>query len=200
MVGTRRSSPKKPQDTTQQTQGNLATALKNYDSHKTRSQSISSNGLPPVANPLANNKDERSSTVGSEFDLGYIMGKDGRGMSIIGEPIITDGESTVASTAVHQQVGGALMSSLPEHQTQQAISQQRQQQPVVANPHRTRSRSRGDSTASFLNGLYPTQQPISHTPPTHMGTSYENNHFGKRMRAGVSFPYLFYDCCISNYI
>jgi len=190
MVGTRRSSPKKPQDTTQQTQqGNLASALKNYDSHKTRSQStISSNGLPPVANPLANNnnKDERSSTVGSEFDLGYIMGKDGRGMSIIGEPIITDGESTVASTAVHQQVGGTLMSSLPEHQTQQAIPQQRQQQPVVANPHRTRSRSRGDSTASFLNGLYPTQQPISHTPPTHMGTSYENNHFGKRMRAGVS--------------
>lgn len=199
MVGTRRSSSKKPQDTTQQTQGNLATALKNYDSHKTRSQSISSNGLPPVANPLANNKDERSSTVGSEFDLGYIMGKDGRGMSIIGEPIITDGESTVASSAVHQQVGGALMSSLPEHQAQQAIPQQQQQQQVVANPHRTRSRSRGDSTASFLNGLYPTQQPISHTPPTHMGTSYENNHFGKRMRAGVSL-YVCYSYCFVGYI
>lgn len=186
MVGTRRSSSEKPQDTTQQTQGNLASALKNYDSHKTRSQSIiSSNGLPPVANPLANNnnKDERSSTVGSEFDLGYIMGKDGRGMSIIGEPIITDGESTVSTTAAQQQAsGGALMSSLPEHQAAQAIPQQ--QQPVAANPHRTRARSRGDSTASFLNGMYPTQQPISHTPPTHMGTSYENNHFGKRMRAG----------------
>ena len=105
-------------------------------------------------------------------------------MSIIGEPIITDGESTVSTTAAHQQQGGgSLMSSLPEHQTQQAIPQQRQQQlAVVANPHRTRSRSRGDSTASFLNGLYPTQQQaISHTPPTHMGTSYENNHFGKRM-------------------
>lgn len=52
------------------------------------------------------------------------------------------------------------------------------------------ARERGDSTASqFLKGLYQQQLPpsqlVAHTPPTQMGTSYENNHFGKRMRAGV---------------
>ncbi|KAL7540903.1 hypothetical protein ACHAXR_011345 [Thalassiosira sp. AJA248-18] len=58
------------------------------------------------------------------------------------------------------------------------------------------ARARGDSTASqFLNGLYQQQLPqqhqprsqnqmIAHTPPSQMGTSYENSHFGKRMRAG----------------
>ena len=63
----------------------------------------------------------------------------------------------------------------------------------------TLGRERGDSTASsFLNGLYQQQSVlpqetrsqssimIAHTPPTQMGTSYENSHFGKRMRAGVS--------------
>ena len=67
------------------------------------------------------------------------------------------------------------------------------------------ARGRGEShgsAAMFLNGIYsnnnnnsnlPQQhqqqkhhQPISHTPPSHLGTSYENSHFGKRMRAGVS--------------
>jgi len=65
------------------------------------------------------------------------------------------------------------------------------------------ARGRGEShgsAAMFLNGIYsnnnnnsnlPQQhqqqkhhQPISHTPPSHLGTSYENSHFGKRMRAG----------------
>ncbi len=63
------------------------------------------------------------------------------------------------------------------------------------------ARGRGEShgsAAMFLNGIYNNNsnlqqqqkqqhQPISHTPPTHLGTSYENSHFGKRMRAGVSF-------------
>jgi hypothetical protein len=58
---------------------------------------------------------------------------------------------------------------------------------------RVRGESHG-SAAMFLNGIYNNnnqkqqqqQQPISHTPPSHLGTSYENSHFGKRMRAGVS--------------
>ncbi len=64
------------------------------------------------------------------------------------------------------------------------------------------ARGRGEShgsAAMFLNGIYNNNnssslqqqqkhhQPISHTPPSHFGTSYENSHFGKRMRAGVSF-------------
>eukprot|EP00573_Skeletonema_grethae_P004441 CAMPEP_0201694918 /NCGR_PEP_ID=MMETSP0578-20130828/7016_1 /ASSEMBLY_ACC=CAM_ASM_000663 /TAXON_ID=267565 /ORGANISM="Skeletonema grethea, Strain CCMP 1804" /LENGTH=635 /DNA_ID=CAMNT_0048180669 /DNA_START=165 /DNA_END=2072 /DNA_ORIENTATION=+ len=65
---------------------------------------------------------------------------------------------------------------------------------------RVRGESHG-SAAMFLNGIYNNNssnsssglqqqqqqkhhQPISHTPPTHFGTSYENSHFGKRMRAG----------------
>ena len=35
-----------------------------------------------------------------------------------------------------------------------------------------------------------TSSLMSHTPPTQMGSSYENSHFGKRMRAGVS------SCCL----
>mmetsp|Transcript_19059 Transcript_19059/g.28242 ORF Transcript_19059/g.28242 Transcript_19059/m.28242 type:complete len:628 (-) Transcript_19059:105-1988(-) len=63
------------------------------------------------------------------------------------------------------------------------------------------ARGRGEShgsAAMFLNGIYSNNnsnllqqhqqqkhhQPISHTPPSHLGTSYENSHFGKRMRAG----------------
>eukprot|EP00574_Skeletonema_japonicum_P006999 CAMPEP_0201724532 /NCGR_PEP_ID=MMETSP0593-20130828/8262_1 /ASSEMBLY_ACC=CAM_ASM_000672 /TAXON_ID=267983 /ORGANISM="Skeletonema japonicum, Strain CCMP2506" /LENGTH=661 /DNA_ID=CAMNT_0048215815 /DNA_START=209 /DNA_END=2194 /DNA_ORIENTATION=- len=61
------------------------------------------------------------------------------------------------------------------------------------------ARGRGEShgsAAMFLNGIYNNNnssslqqqqkhhQPISHTPPSHFGTSYENSHFGKRMRAG----------------
>lgn len=87
-------------------------------------------------------------------------------------------------------------------QHQANVQQQRQQQQMVH--HQTLpARSRGDSTASasqFLNELYNRQQyPLhqqprnqgqfslmSHTPPTQMGSSYENSHFGKRMRAGVS--------------
>lgn len=68
------------------------------------------------------------------------------------------------------------------------------------------ARGRGEShgsAAMFLNGIYNNNnngglqqqkhhQPISHTPPTHFGTSYENSHFGKRMRAGVSL--ILIDC------
>ena len=135
---------------------------------------------------------ERSLTLGSEFDLGYVMGKDGRGMSIsglltpLGEPEMMDHETMVSdstgqhsTTQQHTAEGGDSrhLPGLPEHGTaQQAIPA---------------SRARGDSTASqFVNGICNGPglgKMISHTPPTQMGTSYENSHFGKRMRAGVSF-------------
>lgn len=101
-------------------------------------------------------------------------------------------------------------------QQQQQHYDQSQQQIPVHHQSLLPARSRGDSTASasqFLNELYSSnnininnrsqfqiQQPrnqgkqqqhatsslMSHTPPTQMGSSYENSHFGKRMRAGVS--------------
>jgi hypothetical protein len=51
--------------------------------------------------------------------------------------------------------------------------------------------SQDSSGSAFLSGILnpsppSTQQQLSHTPPTAFGTSYENTHFGKRQRAGVS--------------
>jgi hypothetical protein len=51
--------------------------------------------------------------------------------------------------------------------------------------------SQDSSGSAFLSGILnpsppATQQQLSHTPPTAFGTSYENTHFGKRQRAGVS--------------
>ena len=91
--------------------------------------------------------------------------------------------TTTTTTTTHQQpsAGGA--------------QRWQQQQSMPA-------RLRGDSTASashFLNGLFHEKQQshppracdglmtIAHTPPTQMLNSYENSHFGKRMRAGVSY-------------
>lgn len=218
-------------------QGNLAGVLTSYD-HKNKTQSISSqphassNGsslsinLPDKAASSGNNTNqdaddddrERSLTLGSEFDLGYIMGKDGRGMSIsglltpLGEPVmdgtISEGTHTTAvtsstSSTQHAAGGGGAqdhqhLSQVPEHASSSAPIPT----PAVNNTHRHNTRSRGDSTASFLNGLYQDQQQMSsvstrsqgkknnnmiaHTPPTGLGASYENNHFGKRMRSGVS--------------
>lgn len=103
-----------------------------------------------------------------------------------------------------------------QQQQQQHYDQSQQQIPVHHHPTLLLpARSRGDSTASasqFLNELYSssnsnnrsqfqiqqqrnqgkqqqqhaTSSLMSHTPPTQMGSSYENSHFGKRMRAGVS--------------
>ena len=121
---------------------------------------------------------ERSLTLGS-FDLNYIMGKE-RGLSISG-----------------------LLTPMGVASNDNSAGQQQQQHEQLP------ARLRGDSTASisqFLHGIYPqptathqlpTQQAtatraqgsqmVAHTPPTQMGTSYENSHFGKRMRAGVSY-------------
>jgi len=234
MAFTRSRSSNPPQASARQ--GNLAGVLTSYD-HKNKTQSISSqphassNGsslsinVPDKAASSGNNTNqdadddrERSLTLGSEFDLGYIMGKDGRGMSIsglltpLGEAVldgtISEGTHTTAvtsSTSSTQHAaggGGAVhqhLSQVPEHASSSAPI------PTPAannNTHRHNTRSRGDSTASFLNGLYQDQQQqssvstrshgkknnnmIAHTPPTGLGASYENNRFGKRIRSGVS--------------
>ena len=125
MAFTRSRSSNPPQASARQ--GNLAGVLTSYD-HKNKTQSISSqphassNGsslsinLPDKAASSGNNTNqdadddrERSLTLGSEFDLGYIMGKDGRGMSIsglltpLGEAVldgtISEGTHTTAVTS-----------------------------------------------------------------------------------------------------
>lgn len=175
---------------------------------------------------------ERSLTLGSEFDLGWALGKDGRAMSIsglltpLGDP--ADGQSEGTATTA---VTGSTSSTIPTHvasgmvhMTDYSMGETNNQHDAPAasssamprlpeNAAVTRSdnvpidasgqqqqaeisfRPRADSTASqFLNGLYQdasqhqqarTQsQMFAHTPPTRLGTSYENSHFGKRIRSG----------------
>ena len=59
-------------------------------------------------------------------------------------------------------------------------------------PRSTRAESHDSSGSDFLSGIMNpsaavnVESQLSHTPPTAFGTSYENSHFGKRQRAGVS--------------
>jgi hypothetical protein len=46
--------------------------------------------------------------------------------------------------------------------------------------------SAGSSGSAFLNNILNHNMQMSHTPPTHISTSYEVSHFGKRRRSGVS--------------
>ncbi len=122
---------------------------------------------------------------------------------------------STSSTIHSMQVGGGPQSQahlprLPEGTSSSGImSMDTDTTPLTSNYTTSSSRAipvgggargRGEShgsAAMFLNGIYNNNsslqqqqkhhQPISHTPPSHFGTSYENSHFGKRMRAGVSF-------------
>mmetsp|Transcript_23441 Transcript_23441/g.38293 ORF Transcript_23441/g.38293 Transcript_23441/m.38293 type:complete len:727 (-) Transcript_23441:689-2869(-) len=261
-----------------QQQGNLETVLTQFDhSHNSPHQSPHHQPQTPPSSltinipgggSTNNHQDddgdmddrERSLTLGSEFDLGWILGKDGRGMSMSGlltpmgaEPAVDGGMSsegtstTVVSgspssshnptqivaggapiVGAHDDIDAAtatfaatFLPRLPEDATVsqsaepininimlpiETTSGQQQGIPARERADSTASqffnvltlgRERGDSTASsFLNGLYQQQSVlpqetrsqssimIAHTPPTQMGTSYENSHFGKRMRAG----------------
>ena len=70
-----------------------------------------------------------------------------------------------------------------------AIPQPKQQPNSATSSHPGSQESSG---SSFLSGiLNPSattfnNNQLSHTPPTALGTSYENSHFGKRQRSGVS--------------
>lgn len=60
----------------------------------------------------------------------------------------------------------------------------------------SRSSSAGSTGTAFLNNILNpastfNSTQLSHTPPTHVSTSYEVSHFGKRPRSGVSFSALF---------
>ena len=168
-----------------------------------------------VPDPMKGGEDddrERSLTLGSVDLHSIVMGKDGRGLSFSGlmTPAGGGDEHMSEGTAATHVSGSTsstnhsaqaapsntdtLLPKLPEHGS--TVSASIPVQTKTGAP--ATSRARGDSTASqFLHGLM--QQPlppaqrrgqgplISHTPPTQMGTSYENSHFGKRIRAGVSF-------------
>lgn len=100
----------------------------------------------------------------------------------------------------HQQSFPALV-PLPEHPQRQrsaprAIPRAQQQvvppqQPALGPPSSLPS-SAGSSGSAFLNSLLDpaassfNHAHMSHTPPTHISTSYEASHFGKRARSGVS--------------
>lgn len=185
--GARKFPPEAPQ---QHQQGNLGNALTSYDdSQDATPLTINIPGKPNGDEGADMNTDdrERSLTLGSEFDIGWVMGKDGRGMSISG--LLTPlGDPVSEGMAAHQMANATATQHLPENTSTFPKSAKIPVNASSNNANSMSARARGDSTASvsqFLNGLYP-QQVISHTPPTQMGTSYENSHFGKRMRAGVS--------------
>ncbi|KAL3809918.1 hypothetical protein ACHAXA_005332 [Cyclostephanos tholiformis] len=247
-----------PQQQQQQSRrGNLGSVLMSYD-HSSRSEDqrpeqsmghrltidVTEMHVNAIDDGLDNDDDGhdddrvRSLTLGSEFDLSWIVGgtKDGRGMSIssvggllapLGEynnnattsAAVAMDDPTVVSSDVSASASdaGRVQTTMTQQQQQQqrqaagtstsagGVAQRWQQQQQQHMP--APARSRGDSTASaslFLNGLFhhhhhqqqQQQQPppprphgqhtmmAAHTPPTQMGNSYENSHFGKRMRAG----------------
>jgi len=222
-------------------QSMLESVLTSYDHSNSSSNNSNNNNMNPSVSQQQDGGDhadyqdrERSLTLGSEFDLAYVMGKDGRGMSIsglLGEAEEFDHATSVAtestapsSSSDHNHAtnveprdrsyssisfGNAFLPRLPENNTSANIMQPVDDDPISKEPEAIPSslsgRARGDSTASqFLNGIYNHQpqhellqqqqhlgggardqsQMIAHTPPTQMGTSYENSHFGKRMRSG----------------
>lgn len=218
---------------------------------------------------------DRSSTLGSEFDLGWALGKDGRGLSISGlltplgerdegmsESTATtaiSGSTSTTANSVHLGVAtaGGTSSHLPSvmENTTSIIPEPAQMSSGNGRHYATNENDGFDglggsgvcqihennniqyraqhnqspsdqshgSASMFLNGVFKNQdystgpkpsqqqrfhgstsnsisiqqpqqqkaasQMISHTPPTHFGTSYENSHFGKRMRSGVRIYY-----------
>ncbi len=88
---------------------------------------------------------------------------------------------------------------MPEHPTRQrsaprAIPKppQSQNQPFMSAHPASQPSSAGSTASTFLNNLLDPAAStfnnsfMSHTPPTHIATSYEASHFGKRARSGVS--------------
>jgi len=80
--------------------------------------------------------------------------------------------------AVAKAPSQAIPRGFPLHQQSHNSQQVQEQQ------HSSSHDSSGDA---FLNGIMNNAAHISHTPPTALGTSYENDHFGKRQRSGVRF-------------
>ena len=88
---------------------------------------------------------------------------------------------------------------LPEHNQRQrsaprAIpSSDSQTTPSALGHPQSQASSAGSSGSAFLNNILNpagatfNNTQMSHTPPTHISTSYEASHFGKRARSGVSY-------------
>jgi hypothetical protein len=94
---------------------------------------------------------------------------------------------------------------LPEHRQRSApraipsAPQQVVPPPIMGPP--SQPNSAGSTGSAFLNNLLtPTgymsnNAQLSHTPPTHLATSYEASHFAKRPRSGVSqIAWRFFGC------
>lgn len=84
---------------------------------------------------------------------------------------------------------------LPEHPTRERsapLAIPPSHVPVTQNLAVSQPSSAGSTASGFLNSLIDpaastfNSTHISHTPPTHMASSYEASHFGKRARSGVS--------------
>jgi hypothetical protein len=144
---------------------------------------------------------ERSMTLGSEFDI--IM-KDGRGMSMSDYYYNTNnsnsrlrGDSTASASNFLNGLFDQSFISVPEvvsssHQEEEEEGQQQHEQHLLSNLSQQLAPIGGGGQSSINNNMKNDtnnikKMMISHTPPTQFGiNSYENSHFGKRMRSGVS--------------
>lgn len=140
--------------------------------------------------PTPDNKDterNRSSTFDSDFDMSWA--KD-RGMSIscLLTPMGED-DANLHMGKMNEECTNATVST---SSTTSALPMPQ----AVGLHHMPSLREKKDGSASvesasmFLNDsvgqLKQQQKVFSHTPPTNVATSYEQRHFQKRLRAGVS--------------
>jgi hypothetical protein len=114
----------------------------------------------------------------------------------------TTGPQTAASPGESFQ----LLLPLPEHLERQKSAPRAIPQGQAAQPQQSalgappsQANSAGSSGSAFLNHILNSTATtfsnthISHTPPTHISTSYESSHFGKRARSGVrTWIFLFF--------
>ena len=144
---------------------------------------------------------ERSITLGSEFD---IVMKDGRGMSISdyynnnNNNSRLRGDSTASASNFLNGLFDQSFINVPEtvvsssHQDgeeEEEEEQQLQNEQSMSNLPQSQQSPIGGGQSNYMkndnNNIK--KMMISHTPPTQFGlNSYENSHFGKRMRSGVS--------------
>ena len=143
---------------------------------------------------------ERSMTLGSEFD---IVMKDGRGMSISdyynnnNNNSRLRGDSTASASNFLNGLFDQSFINVPEtvvsssHQDGEEEEEERQLQneQSMSNLPQSQQSPIGGGQSNYMkndnNNIK--EMKISHTPPTQFGlNSYENSHFGKRMRSGVS--------------
>jgi hypothetical protein len=155
---------------------------------------------PQPTSNTANDDRNRSSTFGSDFDLSWAKER-GMSLSCLLTPMGEIDDVHLSPRDAGGKLGNeeGTNATVSTSSTSSAVpmpqSVAMHSMPVLSE-HNERAASL-ESASMFLNDhsrqqMDPPQQkmrnsaPFSHTPPSNVATSYEQSHFQKRMRAGVS--------------